>query len=69
MIIHDRLRRTAAHLDLRAYLLQTRSKRLNLLLLARDRRFLFLVLVVFFEELAEQHRVHRFVAHRVSTFS
>jgi hypothetical protein len=38
MIIHDRLRSRAAHLDLRAHLLQTRSERFNLLLLVRGSR-------------------------------
>jgi hypothetical protein len=34
------LRRSLAHFKLCAYFLQTSSKRFNLLLLARDRRFL-----------------------------
>ena len=38
MIIHNHLRRRAAHLDLRAHPLQTRSKRSNLLLLVRGSR-------------------------------
>ena len=41
MIIHDRLRSGAAHLDLRAHFLDGCTKRFNLLLLMRDSRFLF----------------------------
>jgi hypothetical protein len=41
MIIHDRLRSRAAHLDLRAHLFQPGRKRFNLRLLVRDNRFLF----------------------------
>jgi len=41
LTIRDPLRSRAAHLDLRAHLLQYSSKRFNLLLLARDSRFLF----------------------------
>ena len=36
LMIVDHLRRKAAHLDLRAHLLQARSKRFNLLLLPRE---------------------------------
>jgi hypothetical protein len=75
------LRRRAVHLDLRAHLLQARSKRFNLLLLMRGSRLevlpllrelglkvrlllrhsrsQFLHCAVLFEELVEQHRVHR----------
>ena len=41
LIVNDHLRRRFTRLDLRADLLQARSKRLNLLLLLRDSRFLF----------------------------
>ena len=72
--IVDHLRRRFARFNLRAHALQARSKRVNLLLLARDsrlealflfcnNRFQFLHLAMFFEKLVEQHRVNRFVAH------
>ncbi len=67
----------AHFLDLRGLLVETRSDSLQSLLLLRhcgfqfsDCRFLllnlgvlFLHLMVFFEKLVEQHRVHRVVAH------
>ena len=64
--IVDHLRRRFARFELRAYLLQARSKRFNLLLLPSDDRFQVLHLMMLFEELVEQHRVHRFVAHGVN---
>src|SRR5207249_10321447 len=36
LIVHNHLRSSAAHLDLRAHVLQSRSKRFNLLLLLRN---------------------------------
>ena len=45
MIIHDRLRSRAAHLDLRTHLLQTRSERFNLSPLLRDSRLEVLLLL------------------------
>ncbi len=69
MIIHNRLWSRAAHLDLRAHFLHRRSKRLNLLLLLCESRLEIFALLfdfaVLFEELVEQHRVHRFVADSV----
>ncbi len=65
MIIQDRLRSRATHLDLRAHFLQSRSKRFNLLLLFCYDRSLFFHLAVLFEKFVEQHRVHRFIAHGV----
>jgi hypothetical protein len=50
LIVDDNLRCSPARLDLCAYFPQTGSKRVNLLLLARNGRFLFLVLAVLFEE-------------------
>ena len=45
MIIHNRLRSRAAHLDLRTHLLHRRSERFNLLLLVRGSRLeVFLLL-------------------------
>ena len=51
-----------------AHFLDSRSKSFNLLLLLRDRRLeggdcalLFCDVPVLFQELVEQHRVHRFV--------
>ena len=45
LIVGDHLRRRAAHLDFRAHPLQARSKRFNLLLLARASRLeVFLLL-------------------------
>src|SRR5438045_3522455 len=58
----DHLRRRFACFKLGADFLQTGSKRLNLLLLASNSRFLFLVLAVLLEELVEQHCIDRFVA-------
>src|ERR1700730_5057300 len=77
LIVVDHLRRSLAHFKLCAHFLQTSSKRFNLLLLARDRRFLlcsigfylgyyrllFLHFAVRFEELVEQHRVDRLIAN------
>jgi hypothetical protein len=63
MIIREPLGCSFARIDLRAHLLQTRSKRFNLLLLLCDGRFLLLVLAMLLEKLIEQHRVHRFIAH------
>jgi hypothetical protein len=63
--IVDHLRRGFARFKLGVYLLQSRSQRFNLLLQPLDSPFLFLVLAVFFEELVDQHSVHRFVANGV----
>src|SRR5438876_545916 len=74
LIVGDKLRCRFAHFNLRAHLLQARSKRFNLLLLVRgsrlevllqlhDGRFLFPHFAVLFEELIEQHRVDRLVAN------
>ena len=58
LIVQNRLRRRFAHFKLRAHffdlsglLFHSRSKRLNLLLLASNSRFLFLVLAVLLEKL------------------
>ena len=58
MIIDDRLRNRATHLDLRAHFLQSRSKRFNLLLLHVN-------LATCFEKLVKQHCVYLIVAHAV----
>src|SRR6266540_4275350 len=60
------LGRRSIQFNLRAHLLQTSGKNLNLLFLLRDRRFQFLHLAVLFEEFIEQHGVHRVVAHGVN---
>ena len=52
-------------MQLRVHFLQSRSKRLNLLLQALNGRALLLSRFVLFKKLVEQHRVHRFVAHCV----
>ena len=59
------LRRRSARLKLCAHLLQAGSKSFNLLLLLSNNRFQVLHLMMLFEELVEQHRVYRFVAHGV----
>jgi len=50
-------------LDLRCHLLQTRSQRFDLRLLARNSRFQFLDFTMLFEKLVQQHRVHGIVAN------
>ena len=45
LIVEDHLRCRFAHLDLRAHLLQARSKRFNLLLLVRGNRLEVLLLL------------------------
>jgi len=49
-IVQNRLRCGFAHFDVCAHFLQTRSKRFNLLLLARNDRFQFLEVVLFHDE-------------------
>src|SRR5215469_15528756 len=51
--------------NLCAHFLEARRKGFNLLLLLRRIRFQFLYFAVLFEELVEQHRIHRFVANRI----
>src|SRR5205823_5171856 len=63
--ILDHLRCRFARFKLCVHLLEAHSKRFNLLLLTHRIRFQFLYFAVLFEELVEQHRVHRFVAHSV----
>jgi hypothetical protein len=78
LIVSHQLRRRSAHFDLIADLLHNGSQRFDLLLLLRDFRPKLLLLIrklslevlslffhpaVLFEELVEQHRVHRFVAN------
>ena len=76
LIVVDHLRCRFPHPDLCAHLLQTCSKRFDLLLLVRgsrlevflqlhDGRFLFPHFAMFFKELVQQHRIHRFVADGV----
>src|SRR6266498_1010781 len=60
------LGRRSIQFNLRAHLLQTSGKNLNLLFLLRDRRFQFLHSLMLFEEFVQQHRVHRVVAHGVN---
>src|SRR5262245_18656551 len=71
--VQDGLRRRSVHFHLCAHFLYSRSKRVNLLLLAGNRRTLrlcFLLLFdkgpMLFEELVAQHRVHGFIAHCVN---
>jgi hypothetical protein len=61
----DYLRCGVVHLKLGAHFLEASSERFDLLLLLSDNRFQVLHLVMFFEELIEQHRVHCVVAHGV----
>ena len=82
MIVQNRLRHSVACFksaigrtrcgEMRSHFLQTHSKSVNLLLLPRDRRFLFfypgllfLHLPMRFEELIEQHRIDSFVSDRL----
>jgi hypothetical protein len=62
-VVQDRLRRRFPHFKLGAHFLETRSESFNLLLLLGYGRLLLLDLPVLFEELVEQHRVDRVVAH------
>ena len=80
LFIRDYFRRWPARfklgahfLDLSCLLFELRSENLHLFLLQGDSRFqvsdtglLFLDFLVLFEELVEQHRVHRIVAHGVN---
>jgi hypothetical protein len=50
---------------LSAHFLQTRSKRLDLLLVLYSIRFKFLDFAMLFEEFIEQHCVHGFISHCV----
>jgi len=62
LAIHD-LDSLLCHLSLRAHFLQTRNKRFDLLLLARNGRFQSFDLVMLFQEFIQQHCVYGVVAH------
>src|SRR5436309_4888381 len=61
----DHFKLSAHFLNLRGLLSEAGNQRLNLAFLQGDGGLLFLDDAMFFEELIEQHRVYRFVAHRV----
>jgi hypothetical protein len=72
VIVRNRLRSGLAQFQLCAHFLECGSESFDLLLLPRvgrykpsDGRLLLLIFAMLFEELVEQHRVHRLVPHSI----